>query len=155
LEIGAVQTREVTGFSSALVFGLSESARPPHQYGKFNAIHRQYKRWCDNDRCPIARFARARRELLAEQDMENSKGGSTRRLMRRVCRYGLLKDLIDGFDCEFLLADRGYDSNEIMDFAGENGAIAIISSRKITNNSIFTAKSFINLDVLFKTRFKA
>ena len=39
-------------------------------------------------------------------------------------------DLITGLKAEFLLADRGYDSNEIINFAEENGAITVMPPKK-------------------------
>ena len=91
----------------------------PPQYGKFNAVHRRYKRWCDNG---IWDFILA--ELIDEpdfewlmidashckvhphaagaeggnQDMERTKGGTiprfTLRWTRMVCRSELLSQKV-------------------------------------------------------------
>ena len=44
------------------------------------------------------------------------------------CKQGI--ELIDGFDAKFFIADRGYDRKGIIDFAEENGMIAVVPSRK-------------------------
>lgn len=38
--------------------------------------------------------------------------------------------MIEGFDATYLLADRGYDSNEIVDQAEAQGMIAVIPPKK-------------------------
>ena len=38
--------------------------------------------------------------------------------------------LIDGFSAEYLLADRGYDTNEIVQWAIERGMISVIPPKK-------------------------
>jgi IS5 family transposase len=44
--------------------------------------------------------------------------------------------LIEGLDAEYLLADKGYDSNDILDQAKSQGMIAVIPPRKNRKNSI-------------------
>ena len=39
-------------------------------------------------------------------------------------------ELIDGFNAKMLLADRGYDSDEIVNFAIQNGMSVVIPSKK-------------------------
>ena len=83
----------------------------PPQYGKYNAVHRRFKRWCDNhhweaileqiiddpdfewlmidaSHCKVHPHAAG--AVGGNQDMGRTKGGSTRRftlrLMRMVCR---------------------------------------------------------------------
>ena len=78
--------------------------------------------------------------------MGRTKGGSTVKYiwpwMRMVCRSELLLQqvpqrdctqaaaLIDGIAAQFLLADRGYDSNEILDKAVQAGCEAVIPPRR-------------------------
>ena len=38
--------------------------------------------------------------------------------------------LIDGIPAEYLLGDRGYDTNEIVEFAEKSGMIVVIPSKK-------------------------
>ena len=40
------------------------------------------------------------------------------------------EELIEGFDADYLLADRGYDSNEIIDSANELGMKPVIPPKK-------------------------
>ena len=40
------------------------------------------------------------------------------------------QELIKGFSCEYLVADRGYDSNTIIKQANAQGMITVIPSRK-------------------------
>ena len=55
-------------------------------------------------------------------------------------------ELISGLNAEFLLADRGYDSNEIVDTAEANGMVTVIPPKK--NRKI---KRFYDKD-LYKVR---
>ena len=62
--------------------------------------------------------------------------------MRLVCHFRVIitkgtvadctmaRPLIDGLSAEFLLADRGYDSDEIVGFAVENDIVPVIPPRK-------------------------
>jgi len=108
----------------------------PPQYGKFNAVHRRYKRWCDNrhweyilaeliddpdmewlmidgTHCKVHPSAIG--AVGGNQDMERSKGGVDANGMpiRLFVTAGTTADckqavaLIDGFTAEYLLADRG------------------------------------------------
>ena len=80
------------------------------------------------------------------QNMSRTKGGSTPRFIlpwiRLVCRSKLLSQkthradcketvhLIEGIDAQTLLADRGYDTSEIIAFARSAGINAVIPPRK-------------------------
>jgi transposase len=91
----------------------------PPQYGKFNAVHRRYKRWCDKhiwddilaelidepdfewlmidaSHCKVHPHAAGAKG--GNQDMERTKGGSipkfTLRWMRMVCQSGLLSQKV-------------------------------------------------------------
>ena len=80
------------------------------------------------------------------QDMSRTKGGSTPRFtlpwIRLVCRSELLSQmahradckeavhLIEGIDAQNLLADRGYDTSEIVAFALSAGINVIIPPKK-------------------------
>ena len=39
-------------------------------------------------------------------------------------------ELLEGFEAEYVLADKGYDSQKIIDFIEERGGIAVIPPRK-------------------------
>ena len=39
--------------------------------------------------------------------------------------------LMAGYSCEYVIADRGYDSNEFLGVIAENGAVAVIPPRSI------------------------
>ena len=80
------------------------------------------------------------------QDMSRTKGGSTPRFtlpwIRLVCRSELLSQmahradckeavhLIEGLDAQNLLADRGYDTSELVAFALSAGINVIIPPKK-------------------------
>jgi transposase len=51
------------------------------------------------------------------------------------------KSLIEGLSAEYLLADRGYASDEIVDFAEGNGMITVIPHRKSRKEQRFYDKS--------------
>ena len=101
------------------VFWILRTGAPwrdlPPQYGKFNAVHQRYKRWCDNhwwdnilaeliedpdfewlmidaSHCKVHPHAAG--AVGGNQDMERTKGGSIPRYiwpwMRMVCRSELL-----------------------------------------------------------------
>ena len=44
------------------------------------------------------------------------------------CKLGI--ELINGLSAEFVLADKGYDTNEIVDFVEENGMISVIPPKR-------------------------
>ena len=80
------------------------------------------------------------------QDMGRTKGGSIQNCiwpwMRMVCRSGLLlhkvqqpdctqaSHLIQGLTATYLLADRGYDSQALIEQATAQGMVAVIPPRK-------------------------
>ena len=47
----------------------------------------------------------------------------------QASEYGQANALIEGFKADFVLADKGYDSNEFVERIEESGAIAVIPSR--------------------------
>jgi hypothetical protein len=46
-----------------------------------------------------------------------------------------------GFSAEFLLTDRGHDSNKIIDFAEENGMITVVPLKKNRKGQRFYDKA--------------
>mgnify|MGYP001173531598 CR=1 FL=1 len=44
--------------------------------------------------------------------------------------YDQAESLIEGFKADFVLADKGYDSNRLIDFIRASGAVAMIPARK-------------------------
>jgi transposase len=105
------------------VFWIMRTGAPwrdlPPQYGKFNAVHRRYKRWCDNrhweyileelieepdfewlmidaSHCKVHPHAAG--AVGGNQDMERTKGGSipkfTLRWTRMVCQSELLSQKV-------------------------------------------------------------
>jgi transposase len=91
----------------------------PPQYGKFNAVHRRYKRWCDKgiwefilaeiidepdmewlmiDASHCKCHPQAAGAVGGNQDMERTKGGLTPKFtmpwMRLVCRSELLSQRV-------------------------------------------------------------
>jgi len=44
--------------------------------------------------------------------------------------YGQADALIEGFQADFVLADKGYDSNEFVEKVRASGAVAVIPARK-------------------------
>jgi transposase len=61
--------------------------------------------------------------------------------------------LISGYSADFLLADRGYDSNEIIDFAEENGMITVVPPRKSRKEQRFYDESLYKLRHLVENAF--
>ena len=51
--------------------------------------------------------------------------------------------LIDGITAQYLLADRGYDSNEIIDKAIETGCKIVIPQKGIVKRSVAMIRLFI------------
>ena len=62
-------------------------------------------------------------------------------------------NLIKGVDAEYLLADRGYDSDEIVEFAEENGMITVIPPRKSRKEQRFYDKNLCKLRHLVENAF--
>lgn len=58
--------------------------------------------------------------------------------------------LIEGLDADYLLADRGYDSNAIIEQARRQGIKAVIPQRKTAQHKGFTTKNSINYGILSK-----
>jgi transposase len=61
--------------------------------------------------------------------------------------------LIEGFEAEYLLADRGYDSDEVVDFAETNGMISVIPPKKNRKEQRFYDKSLYKLRHLVENAF--
>jgi transposase len=61
--------------------------------------------------------------------------------------------LITGFNADFLLADRGYDSNEIIDFAEDNGMITVVPPKKNRKEQRFYDKDLYKLRHLVENAF--
>ncbi len=70
---------------------------------------------------------------------------------RADCKEAI--DLIKGIDAEYLLADRGYDSDEIIEFAEENGMITVIPPRKNRKEQRFYDKALYKLRHLVENAF--
>ncbi len=103
------------------------------------------------------------------QDMSRTKGGSTARYiwpwMRMVCRLrvfitqGTTADctqagrLIEGFDADYLLADRGYDSDTIIEQARKQGMEAIIPPKRNRRTQRFYDKELYKLRHLVENAF--
>ncbi len=63
------------------------------------------------------------------------------------------KPLIEGISADFLLGDRGYDSDEIVDFAEENGMITVIPPRRNRKEQRFFDKAIYKLRHLVENAF--
>jgi len=61
--------------------------------------------------------------------------------------------LITGVNAEFLIADRGYDSNEIIDFAEENGMITVVPPKKNRKVKRFYDKDLYKIRHLVENTF--
>jgi transposase len=61
--------------------------------------------------------------------------------------------LIEGFEAEYFLADRGYDSNNIIDFSEENGMITVIPPKKNRTEQRFYDKAIYKLRHLVENAF--
>jgi transposase len=61
--------------------------------------------------------------------------------------------LIEGFTADYLLADRGYDSDEIIDFAEENEMITVVPPKKNRKEKRFYDKSLYQLRHLVENAF--
>ncbi len=61
--------------------------------------------------------------------------------------------MIDGLSADYLLADRGYDSDEIIDFAEENGMITVVPPKKNRKEKRFYDKSLYKLRHLVENAF--
>jgi transposase len=61
--------------------------------------------------------------------------------------------LIDGFSAEYLLADRGYDSNKIIEFAEENGMKIVIPPKKNRKEKRFYNKEIYKIRHLVENAF--
>ena len=67
------------------------------------------------------------------------------------CKLGT--SLIIGYNAEFLLADRGYDTNEIVDFAEKNGMITVIPPKKNRRDQRFFDRDIYKLRHLVENAF--
>lgn len=47
----------------------------------------------------------------------------------QACEYGQANALIDGFNADYIVADKGYDSNDFVDVINASGAPAVIPPR--------------------------
>jgi transposase len=65
----------------------------------------------------------------------------------------MAKPLIDGISADFLLADRGYDSNEIIDFAEANGMITVVPPKKNRKEQRFYDKAIYKVRHLVENAF--
>ena len=63
------------------------------------------------------------------------------------------KELISGLDADFLLADRGYDSDEIINFAEENGMLTVIPPKKNRKTQRFYDKDICKVRHLVENAF--
>jgi len=61
--------------------------------------------------------------------------------------------LIEGLDAEYLLADRGYDSNEIVHQAESQGMVTVIPPRKNRKDQRFYDKEIYKLRHLVENAF--
>lgn len=61
--------------------------------------------------------------------------------------------LIDGIAAQFLLADRGYDSNEILDKAVQAGCEAVIPPRRNRKNNAIMIRIFTECAIWWKMPF--
>ncbi len=48
----------------------------------------------------------------------------------QASEYGQANALIEGFDADYVLADKGYDSDEFVEIVAKTGAVAVIPSRR-------------------------
>ncbi len=51
----------------------------------------------------------------------------------QASEYGQANALIEGFEADYVLADKGYDSDAFVQALSEAGAVAVISSRQNRN----------------------
>ncbi|MGG0261521.1 IS5 family transposase [Bacillus mycoides] len=142
----------------------------PNGYGKFNAVHRRYKRWCDKgiwdkllaelidepdyewlmidaSHCKVHPHAAG--AVGGNQDMGRNKRGLNTKIhlvveangnpIKFMITGGEVSDfteavpLITGLKAENLIADKGYDSDEIVRFAKKQGMNPVIPPRKNRN----------------------
>ena len=61
--------------------------------------------------------------------------------------------LIEGIDAHYLFADRGYDSNAIVDYAHDQGMIAVIPPRKNRKDQRYYDKNLYKLRHLVENAF--
>ena len=61
--------------------------------------------------------------------------------------------LIEGFQAEYLLADRGYDTDAIILKAADKGMTPVIPRRKNAKNYVNTANIFISFVISLRTLF--
>lgn len=62
-------------------------------------------------------------------------------------------ELIKDISAEYLLADRGYDSDEIIEFAEENSMITVFHLARIEKNNDSMIKIYINYAIWWRTHF--
>jgi transposase len=67
------------------------------------------------------------------------------------CKLGI--ELIEGMEAEYLLADRGYDSDEIVNFAEERGMITVIPPKKNRKEQRFYDKAIYKARHLVENAF--
>jgi transposase len=67
------------------------------------------------------------------------------------CAQGIA--LIEGIEAEYLLADKGYDTNEIVEFAENNGVITVIPPRKNRKEQRYYDKALYKLRHLVENAF--
>ncbi len=48
----------------------------------------------------------------------------------QASEYGQANALIEGFDADYVLADKGYDSDEFVEVVEKTGAVAVIPARR-------------------------
>ncbi len=63
--------------------------------------------------------------------------------------------LIDGINAEYLMADRAYDTNEILEKVESNGIVAVIPSKKNRKNKRYYDKYLYKLRHLVENAFLA
>jgi transposase len=61
--------------------------------------------------------------------------------------------LIEGINARYLFADRGYDSNAIVDYANNQGMVAVIPPRKNRKNQRYYDKNLYKLRHLVENAF--
>ena len=141
------------------VFWIMRTGAPwrdlPPDYGSWNTVQRRFSRWRDKgiwekilegliedpdyewlmiDASHIKVHPHATGAIGGNQDMGRTKGGSTQ--IRFFVTAGTVHDskqacaLIDGIFAQWLLADRGYDSREIIEKAASQNTNVVIPPRK-------------------------
>jgi transposase len=123
-------------------------------------VHDPDYEWLMTDATHVKVHAHGTGAVGGNQDMGITKGGLNTKIHLAVDAHGMpvrlfitsgttadctqASPLIEGLEADHLLADRGYDSNQIVEQAEKQGISVVIPPKKTAKNKENTIKNFID-----------